>query len=57
MTATFALGLLLSACASLPVALMVGLPPRPVPTAQKEVLQPIPSADYPFNAARAKHRL
>jgi hypothetical protein len=37
---------LLSACASPPSVQVLELPPRPVPVAAKEVLQPIPLAGY-----------
>ena len=38
--------LLLSACASPPSVQVLDLPPRPVPVAPKEALQPIPPAGY-----------
>ena len=38
--------LLLSVCASPPSVQVLDLPPRPVPVAPKEVLQPIPPAGY-----------
>jgi hypothetical protein len=38
--------LLLSACASPPSVQVLDLPPRPVPVAPKEALQPIPPAGH-----------
>ena len=38
--------LLLSVCASPPSVQVLDLPPRPVPVAPKEALQPIPPAGY-----------
>ncbi len=42
----FVLALLLSACASLPFVQVLDLPPRPLPVAPREALQPIPPAGY-----------